>query len=594
MSKYLFFGFFLTSLTIFLGAQELRFEAKADKTEVNVNEQFVVRFMLTYGQNNISVDQPLKLPDFGGLHPLAQSKFDNFQFTNGKVVNQSGMEVALVADKEGEYNIGSAVIMIDGKRFETKPIQITVKKVQHAQPQGGKRMQGAFLTAEVSQENPFINQEVILKIKVYARDYSIINRLRNFKEPGFENLTAKLVNEDIPDSERQVLVNGRTYISKELVRYILYPQKSGEIHIDPFELTVVIANYYGGENIQLTTDPVTLNVKPLPKGKPWNFSGAVGDFTMNTSISKETAKANEAVNLDVEIIGAGNLNTMKLPAIDLPDGIEGYSPKQRDAYDTRPTGTKGKIVESRVLVPQYGGNYKIGPVSFNFFDPVKEEFVTLKSDAFLLKVSGPKPPAKDTTVVAEPPKDEEKPASDYAINDTLTEKTFKFPIIINEAKEKVTQSVESGKGWVWGLGGLAALIFAGVFLLTRRKKTNNNPENLNQKAKDAQFKAEISEKMKKLKAAAQAKDSTLFLSLQEEILTEIGMYFSGTRFSEFTEIEVDEKLTQSFGELADRWKSLLLECKQFKYAFGDSGANLDEMYTATLNVWKSFQKQGFK
>src|SRR5690606_8103823 len=251
---------------------------------------FVVQFVLTYGQENLSVDKPLSLPDFGKLHQLGESKINSFQFINGNVINQSGIEVMLVADQEGEFTIGAATVTIDGKRYRTNPIKISVKKGLKPVTPPGQRLQGAFLTAEVSEENPFLNQEVVLTVKLYARDYSILHRLRNYQEPDFNNMVAKYVSEKLDDDEKQVLVNGVTFIQKVLARYVLFPQKQGEIEIDPFSINVLISGYYGAENVQLTSDPVSMKVRGLPSGKPDNFSGAVGNYKLNASLSKKEVK----------------------------------------------------------------------------------------------------------------------------------------------------------------------------------------------------------------------------------------------------------------------------------------------------------------
>src|SRR5690606_5333817 len=106
--------------------------------------------------------------------------------------------------------------------------------------------------------------------------------------------------------------------------------KQGEIEIDPFSINVLISGYYGAENVQLTSDPVSMKVRGLPSGKPDNFSGAVGNYKLNASLSKKEVKANEAVNLEVEIVGSGNLNTLKTPEIPIPEHIESFAPKKKD------------------------------------------------------------------------------------------------------------------------------------------------------------------------------------------------------------------------------------------------------------------------
>lgn len=271
MLKSVFYFMLIFFATNLLWGQEITFKAQASKTEVSVNERFSVRFILSYGEANLSIDKQLKMPDFNGLHQLGESTLSSVSINNGEVTNVSGLEVILVADQEGEYTIGSATISIDGKRYKTNPINISVKKGLKPKSEPGKRLQGAFLTTEVTEPKPFLNQEVILTVKIYARDYSILNRLRNYKEPDFSSLIAKYVSEKVNNSVRQELVNGQTFVSQELARYVIFPQKIGEIEIDPFSIQVLISGYYGAENVELTSDPIRLYVKNLPAGKPENF-----------------------------------------------------------------------------------------------------------------------------------------------------------------------------------------------------------------------------------------------------------------------------------------------------------------------------------
>lgn len=565
----------------FLWGQEVTFKAQASKTEVSVNERFVVQFVLTYGQENLSVDKPLSLPDFGKLHQLGESKINSFQFINGNVINQSGIEVMLVADQEGEFTIGAATVTIDGKRYRTNPIKISVKKGLKPVTPAGKRLQGAFLTAEVSEENPFLNQEVVLTVKLYARDYSILHRLRNYQEPDFNNMVAKYVSEKLDDDEKQVLVNGVTFIQKVLARYVLFPQKQGEIEIDPFSINVLISGYYGAENVQLTSDPVSMKVRGLPSGKPDNFSGAVGNYKLNASLSKKEVKANEAVNLEVEIVGAGNLNTLKTPKIPMPEHIESFAPKKKDAIEVRPSGMKGAVVENHVLVPHYGGEYKIGPVLFNYFDPTKEKYITLQTKPFELSVDGPEPPQNDTLTG----KDE---LSDHIRSDSSTLTKIIAPQRITEVKDKVVETVSKENNWIWVILAMAAILGGMLFWFRKKKADPKESVPLTDKQLKSQFKSTINNKLNTLKSLAQKQDKSAFLSLQEEILTQIGMHFSQTNLSDFTENIVDQKLQTSYGNLALEWKALILECKQSKYAFGADEKDLMTKFKETEGIWKAF------
>src|SRR5690606_22489564 len=312
------------------------------------------------------------------------------------------------------------------------------------------------------------NQEIILVVKLYARDYSILNRIRSYSERGFANLITKFVSERTDDHIRQELVHGQAYASQERARYILFPQKSGELVIDPFAIEIIVSGYYGSEAVQLSSEPIALRVRELPVNKPQNYSGAVGNYKLNASLSKEKVKANEAVNLEVEIIGSGNLNTLKTPKIQLSENIETYPPKRRDAFDSRPSGMRGKVVENRVLVPQYGGNYAIGPIRFIFFDPKEEKYVTLATQAMTLEVDGPEPPPSKTL---EDSLANQELITDHQRNDSTGLSNLFVPEKLTEVKEKVVTSVSDSSNWVWIVAAAVCGLIAFIFVKKNRKNS---------------------------------------------------------------------------------------------------------------------------
>lgn len=578
-----FFLLFVILSSSSLWSQEITFSARASKTEVSVNERFSVQFILSSDERNLRVDQPIRLPDFNGLHQLAESQQSNFQIVNGSILNQSGIEVILVAEKEGEYTIGPASLVINGRRYKTKPITISVKQGLKPKIKPNQRLQGAFLITEISESNPFVNQEIILVVKMYARDYPILNRIRNYSEPDFANLITKFVSERTDDYIRQEVVNGQTYISQELARYVLFPQKSGELTIDPFAVEVIISGYYGAEAVQLSSEPVSLRVKELPANKPQNYSGAVGNYKLNASLSKEKVKANEAVDLEVEIIGSGNFNTLKTPRVEFSESIETYTPKRRDAFDVRPSGIRGKIVENRVLVPQYGGSYAIGPVRFSFFDPKEEKYVTLATETMTLQVDGPEPPQPKT--IPDSLANQEM-ITDHQRNDSTGIGGLFVPEKLTEVKEKVVTSVSDSSYWAWivtvAVCGLVAFFFVKKSRKSLGKKVSEK------KLKEA-FKAEIKSKLNQLKSLSKAGNSEEFYSLQEEILTQLAMKFTGTSLSDFTENTVSPKLAERYSEeMARKWKSLLLDSKQAKYANLASETGLEQKRKETETLALQF------
>lgn len=571
-------------LSSLLYGQDITFEVSADKTEISVNERLFVQFILV-SKKNIQSDRPMELPDFDGLNHIGTSQVNKVQYVNGEMTKLFGVEVVLVADREGEYTIGEAKVSINGNLYKTEPIKIKVSKGLKPKIEGGQRIQGAFLITEVSDKNPFLNQETVIVVKAFARDYSIIQRLRNYQEPDFSDLITNYVSEKVRDHEKQVLIDGRTFISKEIARYVVFPQKTGELRIDPFSVDVLLSGYYGAETVTLSSEPIHLNIRDLPKERPENFSGGIGEYIMNTHVSKTQLKSEESVNVEIEIVGSGNLNTLKMPTINLPEHIEAYAPKRRESFEARPSGLRGKVVKSMILVPQYGGKYKIDPITFDYFDPNLSEYVSITSGPITLEVDGPKPPTKiDTAQIDSNETNQQITTSD----DSKVEDSSIFTPKINRIKTQVTDSVSKNNfNWIWLiLGGIiVALVFFLVF-----KKSNKKDKVLTKKQIDKNFKKKIKAELNQLKTFAKNNDKSNFLTKEENILTQIGMYYADIQLAEFTEDTVSEKLNQRYGKIAEQWKDLLINCKQSKYAISSEQLDLNKIYKEVEKLWKSISK----
>src|SRR5690606_40376704 len=95
--------------------------------------------------------------------------------------------------------------------------------------------------------------------------------------------------------------------------------------------------------------------------------------------------------------------------------------------------------------------------------------------------------------------------------------------------------------------------------------SNKKKSDLTQKQIDKNFKRKIASELSQLKSLAKSNDKNNFLNIEENILTQIGMYYSNTQLSDFTEEKVTEILSHQYGDLAQKWKKLLINCKQSKY-----------------------------
>ena len=120
-------------------------------------------------------------------------------------------------------------------------------------------------------------------------------------------------------------------------QYILFPQQSGKLEIpsitfegtvaqrvasdDPFDAFFNGGSNYIEINKNIVTPKLVINVKDLPTGKPANFSGGVGEFTISSSINTQELKTNDAVTIKLIISGVGNLKLINTPEVDFPKDL---------------------------------------------------------------------------------------------------------------------------------------------------------------------------------------------------------------------------------------------------------------------------------
>src|SRR5438552_10526546 len=150
--------------------------------------------------------------------------------------------------------------------------------------------------------------------------------------------------------------------------------------------------------LEITSNPALVDVKPLPPNAPPNFSGAVGNFTMTVDAKPKTVQVGDPITVTSTINGRGNFDRMNGPALADERGWHRYPPSSKFKQDDD-VGISGEKTFEMVVAPNEK-KPSVPPLIFAFFDPVKENYVTLRSDAVPIQVEGGAAPAP--TVAAAP------------------------------------------------------------------------------------------------------------------------------------------------------------------------------------------------
>jgi BatD DUF11 like domain len=154
---------------------------------------------------------------------------------------------------------------------------------------------------------------------------------------------------------------------------------------DPF-FSNPFAQFGERRDIQITSEPVALEVKPLPPNAPPSFSGAIGSFTMATDAKPKSVQVGDPITVTTTISGRGNFDRVNAPLVEDDRGWHKYPPSSKFKQDDE-VGISGTKTFEMVVSPNEN-KQSLPVLAFSYFDPTKEQYVTLHSDATAITVQG--------------------------------------------------------------------------------------------------------------------------------------------------------------------------------------------------------------
>jgi hypothetical protein len=376
-----------------------------------------------------------------------------------------------------------------------------------------------------------------------------------------------------------------------LRKYVLFPQKSGTLTINPCKVEAginqrvqsrsrsIFDDVFGGgiQTIprEVTSRPVNITVLPLPEGKPASFSGGVGQMKFDATIDKTEVKANGPVTLKVTVSGNGNMKFVDAPRINFPPDFEVYDPKVSTSLNT--TTTAGSKTFEYLIIPRHGGTYKIPTIEFSYFDPQDRQYKTLRSNEYTLTVErGEEQPGQ--TVVSGVTREDVK----YLGKDIRYLKTDK-------AKLRHTGENFFGtwKFWLWYLVPLVA--FTIIVYLRRNYIRKYADVALVKNRKANRYAA------KRLKQARGFMDKGQKEPFYEELSRALWGYLSDKLNIPVAELSKDNvkaamEQQQVDAALADEFTGVIDDCEFARYAPSAAGSDMNALYNRAVEVIDKMQK----
>lgn len=599
MRKLIIFLMVLIAYSTHASADKVSFTASAPDAVV-VGEQFRLTYTIT--THKVKDFHVPSIKGFDVLMGPSRSQYSSTQIVNGSVssVNSITFTYTLLGNTPGEFTVPGATIVADGNQMVSNSVKIKVLPQDqgsgggsgqesdgniHSSSGTGVSNQDLFITATASKTNVYEQEAFLLTYKIYTRESNL--QLNNAKLPDFKGFHSQEIEMNSNARWTTEHYKGRNYYTTVFRQFVLFPQQSGKLYIDPaqFQMTVgkpvqsadpFDAFFNGGSSVieikkSIVTPKIAINVNPLPAGKPADFSGGVGEFNISSSINSKELKTNDAITIKLVISGTGNLKLISNPEIKFPEDFEVYDPKVDNQVRLTREGLTGNRVIEYLAIPRHAGTYKIPGVSFSYFDIRSKSYKTLNTEEYVINVE--KGAGNADQVIANFTNKEDL---------KVLGEDIRF-IKQNDVTLHPKGSFFYGTMGYWLFYIIPALAFI-IFFIIYRKQAAENANVAKMRTKKANKVA-----AKRMKLAGKLLSENKKDAFYDEVLKALWGYISdklNIPVSRLSKDNIEEKL-RNHGvneELIKEFLNALNDCEFARFAPGDESQAMDKVYSSSIEV----------
>lgn len=413
-------AFLLTAIFQMSAQNVIRVEAP---DVVAVNEQFNVTFIIE-GEKSPSDFQWSSGDDFQLVWGPQKGSSSSIQIINGKrsSSHQTTFTYILIPKATGTFQLPAATALLSGDRISSTQASIQVvsdgaSSSQSSGKNGGKSSGGGqtsstgsgeissndlFMRLSLSRMEVVIGEPITATLKIYQR--ANVVGFENAKFPTFNGFWSQETYVPNNIEFKRESLDDKIYNTAVLRTYVLIPQQSGTITIDPAELVCLVnirtapstsnslfdsffQDEYRTIRKRVTTPAVKVKVNPLPAGQPASFGGGVGNFGISARLTTDNLKTHDAASLVITVSGRGNVALLEEPKVNFPPDFEVYDTKTTENTDKSNGGTSGSKSFEYPFIPRSHGDFTIDPVEYSYYDVNAGKYVTLRTEPLHVKVA---------------------------------------------------------------------------------------------------------------------------------------------------------------------------------------------------------------
>ncbi len=369
--------------------------ATADRTQLTTDDTLT----LTLTLHTSSGSMPnLTLPDLDGFRVAGRSFSTQLSMINGVAGSDAVYVYRLQPAQAGTFTIPALTLDWQGQQLTTDPIVIAVTpgagasgasaSTQNPQsttmPHGNtaqrKGNRDFFMEAEVDKQSAYVGEPIRYMLRMY-------NAGLMFGQPDYQApKLAGFWHPQKPEVRQYTATTSDStpYNVTELTT-LLFPTTAGQVTIDP--ATISVPGGFFSDDLQVQSDPIAIDVKPLPAGAPVDFNGAVGQFAMTARPDRTSTRVGDPVTLRVELSGTGNWGTLGDPQWPKADKWRVFDKTAQTQSDMSNGQLAGRRVYERLMTPTAAGQLTLPIIRYSYFDPTIGSYQTATADALTIDVA---------------------------------------------------------------------------------------------------------------------------------------------------------------------------------------------------------------
>src|SRR6266496_6389287 len=373
-------------------------------------------------------DAPEKIA-VDGLEIYRTGTSQHFEMNNFNVTSSVVYDYTIMPLQAGTFIIPPQTIRVGGNSLRTPQLRLNVTDSRGRSSRSSRDVQPAnanklvFAELIVPKKTAFVGEMVPVEIRL-GFDPRARPKLIDGPEVSGQGFTAQKLQQS---GENLETINGRSYDVvtfktavaaaragkfdigpvKAKAQVLVSRRPSSSRSRSPFDLFNLddpfsdpffadpFSQFGERRDVEISSEPIAFEVKPLPQNAPQSFSGATGNFTMATDAKPKSVQVGDPITVTSTISGRGNFDRVNAPAIEDERGWHKYPPSSKFKQDDE-VGISGTKTFETVLSPNEK-KQAVPVLAFSYFDPAKEQYATLRSESIAITVQGGAPATQNIT-----------------------------------------------------------------------------------------------------------------------------------------------------------------------------------------------------